>query len=190
MTIITAIPTLVTAATICYLIVTKVKLWDAYKCLEGHMQANDTTQREVKRLKEEIEKLHRQHGKERSWFERDLKDEADRSRSSLHEIREDLKASRKLNKEKQSVIDSYVFSDITSIKFTAHVPNDGWKRTEFKLGIGSCGKEVTALHWVEKDDRYELTQTCTDGERKEFTYYKKDVAGRIEIAYKVANTTH
>lgn len=106
------------------------------------------------------------------------------------QLREDLRASRKLNKEKQEVIDGYVFSDITSIKFTAHIPDAGWKRTEFKLGIGSCGKEVTCLHWKELDDRYELTQTCTDGERKEFTYYKKDVAGRIEIAYKVSNTTH
>lgn len=118
--------------------------------------------------------------------DQDLKNQSE----TLSNLREDLRASRKLNKELQKVIDGYVFSDITSIKFTAHVPDAGWKRTEFKLGIGSCGKEVTALHWIEKDDRYELTQTCTDGERKEFTYYKKDVAGRIEIAYKVANTTH
>ncbi|QEP53481.1 hypothetical protein LPST144_orf00006 [Salmonella phage LPST144] len=110
---------------------------------------------------------------------------------TLSSLREDLRASRKLNKEKDKVIEGYIFSDITSIKFTAHVPDAGWKRTEFKLGLGSCGKEVTCLHWKELEDRYELTQTCTDGERKEFTYYRKDVAGRIEIAYKVANnTTH
>lgn len=119
--------------------------------------------------------------------EQDLKNQHD----TLSSLREDLRASRKLNKEKDKIIEGYIFSDITSIKFTAHVPDAGWKRTEFKLGLGSCGKEVTSLHWKELDDRYELTQTCTDGERKEFTYYKKDVAGRIEIAYKVANnTTH
>lgn len=118
--------------------------------------------------------------------DQDLKNQSE----TLSKLREDLRASRKLTEEKQKVIDGYIFSDITSIKFTAHIPDTGWRRTEFKLGIGSCGKEVTSLHWKELDDRYELTQTCTDGERKEFTYYKKDVAGRIEIAYKVSNTTH
>ncbi len=190
MTIITAIPTLVSAATICYLIVTKVKLWDARKCLEGHMQANDKAQQEVKRLKDVMERLNREHSKERSWYEKDLQIARDEYNSRSSQIIDDLKASRKLNKERKAIIDSYLFSDITAIKFTAHIPDAGWKRTEFKLGIGSCGKEVTALHGEEKDDRYELTQTCTDGERKEFTYYKKDVAGRIEIAYKIANTTH
>lgn len=118
--------------------------------------------------------------------DQDLKRQAD----TLSCLRDDLRASRSLNREQEKVIDGYIFSDITSIKFTAHIPDTGWRRTEFKLGIGSCGKEVTSLHWKELDDRYELTQTCTDGERKEFTYYKKDVAGRIEIAYKVSNTTH
>lgn len=116
-----------------------------------------------------------------------LREEKDFYNNRTEELRADLKASRKLVIDKQAIIDGYVFSDITAIKFTAHVPNVGWNRAEFKLGIGPCGKEVTALHWAEKDDRYELTQTCTDGERKEFTYYKKDVAGRIEIAYKVSN---
>lgn len=107
----------------------------------------------------------------------------------LANLRADLRAARTLVREKQAIINDYTLSPITAIKFTAHVPTAGWIHTEFKLGKGPCGKEVTAIHWVEKDDRYELTQTCTDGERKEFIYYKKDVEGRIEIAYK-ANTTH
>lgn len=112
-------------------------------------------------------------------------------RELIERLRAEAVEYRKELKEAKSTIREYTHSDITSIKFTAHIPDAGWKRTEFKLGIGSCGKEVTALHWKELDDRYLLTQTCTDGERKEFTYYKKDVAGRIEIARKVAdNTTH
>lgn len=121
----------------------------------------------------------------------DIKELQDTKSALQANLREDRKMYRERIKELEAFRDSVLFSDITSIKFTAHIPDAGWKRTEFKLGLGSCGKEVTSLHWKELDDRYELTQTCTDGERKEFTYYKKDVAGRIEIAYKVANnTTH
>lgn len=112
-------------------------------------------------------------------------------RELIERLRTEAVEYRKELKEAKEIIHEYTHSDITSIKFTAHTPNDGWKRTEFKLGLGSCGKQVTCLHWVEQADRYLLTQTYTDGERKEFTYYKEDVAGRIEIARKVAdNTTH
>lgn len=157
----------------------KAELLAETKLRKGHEVQLETSARRERDLEKMVSRV-------RWEGEQDLKNQHD----TLGNLREDLRASRKLVKEKQKVIDEYVFSDITSIKFTAHVPDAGWKRTEFKLGIGSCGKEVTALHWTEKDDRYELTQTCTDGERKEFIYYKKDVAGRIETAYKVANTTH
>lgn len=184
MSIISILPTLVSTIAICYAIIIRVKLWDAKQCLAGHMQSNDNALREVKRLNESIKGLYRRH-------ELDLRMEEAYYNESTASLTEALKASRKLCKEQQEAIDDYALSGITAIKFTAHVPNTGWARTEFKLGIGPCGKEVTALHWLEKDDRYELTQACTDGERKEFTYYKKDVAGRIEIAYKMApNTTH
>lgn len=123
--------------------------------------------------------------------DQDLKNQGEANRNLVADLRETIKEKRERIKELEKFRDDILFSGITSIKFTAHIPDAGWKRTEFKLGIGSCGKEVQALQWVEQADRYLLTQTCTDGERKEFTYYKKDVAGRIEIAYKVAdNTTH
>ena len=73
---------------------------------------------------------------------------------------------------------------LNGVKFTANVPHLGWTKTEFKLGLGPCGKEVTAIQLVEKDDRYVLTQWCSDGERKEFEYKKEDVSGRIERSYK------
>lgn len=163
----------------------------AESCLRGHMQANDKKHQQVKRLKEDNEGLHRQLERERYGHERDLRQEKDYHNDRTADLRADLKEYRALVKKKQAIIGGYVFSDVIAIKFTAHIPNTGWHRTEFKLGIGPCGKEVTALHWKEKDDRYELTQTCTDGERKEFTYYKKDVEGRIEITYKaLLNRTH
>lgn len=124
-------------------------------------------------------------------LEWELRNDTSNQRELIERLRAEAVEYRKELKEAKNTIREYTHSDITSIKFTAHIPDAGWKRTEFKLGIGSCGKEVTCLHWKEQSDRYLLTQTCTDGERKEFTYYKKDVAGRIEIAYKVAdNTTH
>lgn len=107
----------------------------------------------------------------------------------MKELKAELEIADAQVNAKQAIINGYELSPITSIKFTANVPTSGWLRTEFKLGKGPCGKEVIAIHWVEKDDRYELTQACTGGERKEFIYYKKDVEGRIEIAYK-ANATH
>lgn len=72
---------------------------------------------------------------------------------------------------------------LAGIKFTAIVPERGLVRTEFKLGLGSCGLVVDALGWKEEDDRYILTQWCAGGERKEFTYFKNDIRGRIEVQY-------
>lgn len=72
---------------------------------------------------------------------------------------------------------------LAGIKFTAIVPERGLVRTEFKLGLGSCGLIVDALGWKEEADRYILTQWCSGGERKEFTYFKNDIRGRIEVQY-------
>lgn len=105
------------------------------------------------------------------------------------QLQEDLREARKDSRDAKNMLSDYLLSDILSIKFTANIPQKGWTKTEFKLGVGSCGKEVTALHWTEKDDRYELRQTCSDGERKEFTYFKEDVAGRIEMAYAAIKPT-
>lgn len=74
-------------------------------------------------------------------------------------------------------------SSISSIRFTARVPTDGWVKTTFKLGRGSCGKDVKLLRFKEEADRYIITQVCTDDERKEFIYFKTDVDGRIEISH-------
>lgn len=78
---------------------------------------------------------------------------------------------------------------LAGIKFTANVPHIGWTKTEFKLGVGPCGKEVDTLEFTALHDRYIITQRCTDGERKTFEYSKSDVSGRIEKTYR-AITTH
>lgn len=75
-------------------------------------------------------------------------------------------------------------NQMTSIKFTANIPLVGWTPTEFKLGLGPCGKSVDSLSMKELDDRYEITQVCTDRTTKTFTYLKTDVMGRIEIGSK------
>lgn len=73
---------------------------------------------------------------------------------------------------------------LAAVKFTANVPHLGWTKTEFKLGLGPCGLHVDSLQLEEKPDRFVLTQRCTNGERKEFTYMKEDISGRIERAYR------
>lgn len=121
----------------------------------------------------------------RSYKSIELKEASD----TIVNLREDAMAARKALREARNTLSDYLLSDILSIKFTANIPQRGWMKTEFNLGVGSCGKEVVALHWTEKDDRYDLRQTCSDGERKEFTYFKKDVAGRIEMAYAAIKPT-
>lgn len=168
--------------------------------LKTTKQVNDqlnAAHKECKVLKENLADGHSELASMRSYIvrykretESDIQFESDRIKVIINDHVARNKELRERIKTLEKFRDDILFSGITSIKFTAHVPDKGWMRTEFKLGIGSCGKDVQALAWKELDDRYVLTQTCTDGESKEFTYYKKDVAGRIEIARKVVNTTH
>lgn len=83
--------------------------------------------------------------------------------------------------------DLRVSSELQSVRFTAMVPNVGPVRTEFKLGYGPCGLNVIALRWTEKEDRYEIEQLCSNGERKDFVYMKHDVMGRLEFRRKGVN---
>ncbi|CAK6596284.1 unknown function [Klebsiella phage vB_Kpn_K12P1.1] len=102
--------------------------------------------------------------RELSYTKEDLK----RAEAELKELRDKMGERAKL----------------CGIKFTANIPLTGWTKTEFKLGVGPCGKEVISIQLIEKPDHYIVTQWCTDGERKEFEYKKEDVAGRIERAYR------
>ena len=104
-------------------------------------------------------------------------------RGDIESLEGSLARERAENREIRRELAKTKRSPLVSITFTARIPTDGWKKTEFKRGVGSCGKTVSALFFTESDDRYVITQRCSDGERKEFTYFKTDVDGRIELAY-------
>ena len=74
-------------------------------------------------------------------------------------------------------------SDLIHVKFTAVLPDGTHSKTLFKLGLGPCGLHVKSLRWTELDDRYLIDQLCTNGERKQFVYYKREVVGRIEFRH-------
>lgn len=68
---------------------------------------------------------------------------------------------------------------LTSIRFTARLP-DGFKRdTEFKLGLGPCGKVVEELQVWRKDGEMHIKQWHDDCTYKLFIYKEQDILGRI-----------
>jgi len=71
---------------------------------------------------------------------------------------------------------------LTSIRFPC-VYQTKLLETHFKLGLGSCGKVVTKLAFVETDKTYTILQTTEDGERKEFIYQRDHIVGRIETIW-------
>lgn len=109
--------------------------------------------------------------RERDSVKYDLKRLTEQNRELLHENDEQRKALRER-------------SALKAIKFVANVPHKGWTSTEFKLGVGPCGLEVSSITWTEQGDLYLLTQWHTDGSRKVFEYKKTDVQGRIEKYFK------
>lgn len=54
---------------------------------------------------------------------------------------------------------------------------------EFTLGLGPCGKTVIELEHSVNRYGIEIVQTCDDGSQKKFTYYAKDIMGRVEETY-------
>lgn len=95
--------------------------------------------------------------------------------------RERMKFLRKSLKEAQDEL--MMVSDLIHVKFTAVLPDGTHSKTLFKLGLGPCGLHVKSLRWTELDDRYLIDQLCTNGERKQFVYYKSEVVGRIEFRH-------
>lgn len=95
--------------------------------------------------------------------------------------RDRMKRLRKRNDELLNEL--LMVSDLIHIKFTALLPDGQPVKTLFKLGIGPCGLYVKSLRWTELEDRYLIDQLCTNGERKQFVYYKNEVVGRIEFRH-------
>lgn len=95
--------------------------------------------------------------------------------------RDRMKHLRKRNEELLNEL--LMVSDLMHVKFTAVLPDGTHAKTIFKLGLGPCGLHVKSLKWTELEDRYLIDQLCTNGERKQFVYYKKEVVGRIEFRH-------
>lgn len=118
------------------------------------------------------------------WLESELMDEKQKVRD-VNELRANqrdrLKHLRKALKDAQNEL--LLVSDLMHIKFTAVLPDGSHVKTLFKLGLGPCGLHVKSLRWTELEDRYLIDQLCTNGERKQFVYYKSEVVGRIEFRH-------
>lgn len=118
------------------------------------------------------------------WLESELEHEKQKVRD-VNELRERqrdrMKFLRKSLKEAQDEL--MMVSDLIHVKFTAVLPDGTHSKTLFKLGLGPCGLHVKSLRWTELEDRYLIDQLCTNGERKQFVYYKSEVVGRIEFRH-------
>ncbi|QQK88305.1 hypothetical protein [Providencia phage PSTRCR_120] len=82
---------------------------------------------------------------------------------------------------------------ISTIGFIAKVPlrdesRDSYiieeKHCSWRLGLGSCGRVATSLSLKYIGDMLVITQTCEDGDYKEFHYKLSDIIGRVTISYK------
>ncbi|WEU80339.1 hypothetical protein MHFPEQOS_0008 [Klebsiella phage Cornelius] len=134
----------------------------------------------VIRLADRAESL----GRQERWLEGELESEKQKVRDVnelLAHQRDRMKFLRKQLKEAQDEL--MMVSDLIHVKFTAVLPDGTHSKTLFKLGLGPCGLHVKSLRWTELDDRYLIDQLCTNGERKQFVYYKSDVVGRIEFRH-------
>ncbi|WNA09164.1 hypothetical protein [Klebsiella phage P67_1] len=146
-------------------------------------EANSAVSRQackVLRLADKADSL----SKQVHYLERELESEKQKVRD-VNELREHqrdrMKFLRKSLKEAQDEL--MMVSDLIHVKFTAVLPDGTHSKTLFKLGLGPCGLHVRSLRWTELEDRYLIDQLCTNGERKQFVYYKSEVVGRIEFRH-------
>lgn len=134
----------------------------------------------VLRLADKADSLSRQV----RYLEGELESEKQKV-SDVNELRghqrDRMKHLRKALKDAQNEL--LLASDLMHIKFTAVLPDGSHAKTLFKLGLGPCGLHVKSLRWTELEDRYLIDQLCTNGERKQFVYYKSEVVGRIEFRH-------
>lgn len=134
----------------------------------------------VLRLADKADSLSRQV----RYLEGELESERQKVRDveELHSVT--LARSEFLRKSLNEAQDELMMvSDLIHVKFTAVLPSGTHAKTLFKLGLGPCGLHVTSLRWTELEDRYLIDQLCTNGERKQFVYYKSEVVGRIEFRH-------
>lgn len=145
-----------------------------------YAEEHDTLSFRINRLADDKSSLDRKV----KWLESELMDEKQKVRD-VNELRghqrDRMKHLRKALKDAQNEL--LLVSDLMHIKFTAVLPDGSHAKTIFKLGLGPCGLHVKSLRWTELEDRYLIDQLCTNGERKQFVYYKSEVVGRIEFRH-------
>lgn len=150
------------------------------KQAKSNEEYTDILHDKVCRLSEDKASLNKQV----RWLESRLEEEKQKVRDE-NELREHQRERmmflRKSLKEAQDEL--ILVSDLIHVKFTAVLPDGTHSKTLFKLGLGPCGLHVKSLRWTELDDRYLIDQLCTNGERKQFVYYKSEVVGRIEFRH-------
>ena len=150
------------------------------KQVKSNEEYTDILHDKVCRLSEDKVSLNKQV----RWLESKLEEEKQKVRDE-NELRghqrDRMKFLRKQLKEAQDEL--MLVSDLIHVKFTAVLPDGTHAKTLFKLGLGPCGLHVKSLRWTELDDRYLIDQLCTNGERKQFVYYKSEVVGRIEFRH-------
>lgn len=150
------------------------------KQAKSNEEYTDILHDKVCRLSEDKVSLNKQV----RWLESRLEEEKQKVRgvhSHRARQRDRLKFLRKSLNEAQDEL--LMVSDLIHVKFTAVLPDGTHSKTLFKLGLGPCGLHVKSLRWTELDDRYLIDQLCTNGERKQFVYYKSEVVGRIEFRH-------
>ena len=71
---------------------------------------------------------------------------------------------------------------LVNLKFKA-LFNGFYQDTEFKTGLGKCGKTVTHLAVTQDERLLTIFQYHTDGSHKEFVYRVSDIDGRIQKCF-------
>ena len=64
-----------------------------------------------------------------------------------------------------------------------HMGRQHFATQQFKLGLGPCGKSVTAFDSYHDESGYRLQQMHDDGTSKIFYYPARTLVGRIEEEY-------
>lgn len=131
-----------------------------------------------------------------AWINSDLKDDLKETRWLLSESRDSAKRAhsdlyimqRQLYQQKETIdtlkealrdkTEEDTTFGLSRLTFDAVKPDGTIHHTDFKLGLGPCGKTVEWLTWEPVGDQMYLTQYHTDGSLKRFKFYRTDIVGR------------
>lgn len=102
--------------------------------------------------------------------------DADRFESSYKSVKRQLIEMMRTRKESEKNL-------VSLVKFTARLPSGDHYPTEFKLGLGPCGKYVSRLDVRQTQHELQIIQLHTDGSYKHFHYFNCDILGRVQVEY-------